>query len=309
MSTTSVAPNPSTSNIPSSRIHPLMAVAAVSVIALSATGIASITGWISKPQAAVSTSQTVPVAAIAALPTAAPAPPPSIETVISPAAAPVPTPAPKLVQKPHQSASTAHKALPATAPAISAPVITSPVIAATKPVTASAPAETSASTPTSAKEPAVKVAESAPVITREYAVVESINEVRTVAKPSGVGAVAGGVLGAVVGRQIGNGNGRSLGTVLGAIGGGLAGNEIEKRTHVQSHYQMTVRYDDGSSRTFERATPWVWRVGERIKSRDAESASAPMPAPQGSINRSQDPRIPNGTTQQPSGASSNSGNA
>jgi outer membrane lipoprotein SlyB len=65
---------------------------------------------------------------------------------------------------------------------------------------------------------------------------------------TGVGAVAGGVLGGVLGHQIGNGNGRTAATVLGAVGGGFAGNEVEKRTHTVTVYEVAVRMQDGSLR-------------------------------------------------------------
>jgi outer membrane lipoprotein SlyB len=73
---------------------------------------------------------------------------------------------------------------------------------------------------------------------------------------SGVGAVAGGVLGGVLGHQIGSGNGRTAATVIGAVGGGFAGNEIEKRTHTVTSYEVAVRMQDGSLRTVEtRSAP------------------------------------------------------
>jgi outer membrane lipoprotein SlyB len=71
---------------------------------------------------------------------------------------------------------------------------------------------------------------------------------------SGVGAVAGGVLGGVLGHQIGSGNGRTAATVIGAVGGGFAGNEVEKRYHTVTAYEVGVRMQDGSLRTVETAT-------------------------------------------------------
>lgn len=67
---------------------------------------------------------------------------------------------------------------------------------------------------------------------------------------SGVGAVTGAVLGGLLGNQVGNGNGRKVATVAGAIGGGLAGNEIEKRNNTTQHYEVRVKMSNGTIRTF-----------------------------------------------------------
>jgi outer membrane lipoprotein SlyB len=67
---------------------------------------------------------------------------------------------------------------------------------------------------------------------------------------SGVGVVAGGVLGAVVGNQFGGGTGKTVATVLGAVGGGYAGNEVEKRMKKVTVYDVSVRMEDGSVKSF-----------------------------------------------------------
>jgi outer membrane lipoprotein SlyB len=94
--------------------------------------------------------------------------------------------------------------------------------------------------------------------------VESIQTVQQTAKPSGVGVVAGAVIGGVLGNQVGAGNGRALSTAAGAVGGGFAGNEIEKRTHTTTAYQIHVRMEDGHMRTFTQHKENV-RVGDRVK--------------------------------------------
>jgi outer membrane lipoprotein SlyB len=71
----------------------------------------------------------------------------------------------------------------------------------------------------------------------------------------GGGALAGGVLGAVVGNQVGDGTGKALATILGAVGGGFAGNAVEKKMKKETVYEVQVRMEDGSSRSFEQATP------------------------------------------------------
>ncbi|MES2423009.1 MAG: glycine zipper 2TM domain-containing protein [Pseudomonadota bacterium] len=83
--------------------------------------------------------------------------------------------------------------------------------------------------------------------------VESATAVQRAAPTSGIGAVAGGVVGGLLGNQVGGGNGRTAMTVLGAVGGGYAGNAIEKRTKTNTTYQMRVRMNDGSVRTFEQS--------------------------------------------------------
>lgn len=84
--------------------------------------------------------------------------------------------------------------------------------------------------------------------------VESVRAVQQQGEGSGVGAVAGGVLGGVVGNQMGKGSGKTAMTILGAIGGGVAGNEIEKRQKAETVYDVTVRMDDGSVRSFRQKT-------------------------------------------------------
>ncbi|MFZ6843492.1 glycine zipper 2TM domain-containing protein [Undibacterium sp. RuTC16W] len=92
--------------------------------------------------------------------------------------------------------------------------------------------------------------------------VEAIHTVQQQAKPSGIGVAAGAVLGGILGHQVGNGNGRTLATVAGAVGGGYAGNEVEKRSGTNTVYQVKVRMDDGSLRTYPQNG---WRVGDRVK--------------------------------------------
>ncbi len=85
--------------------------------------------------------------------------------------------------------------------------------------------------------------------------VEASNPITRTAAPSGVGVVAGGVLGAVLGNQVGGGSGKTAATVLGAVGGGWAGNEIEKNMKKATVYEVKVRLDNESLRTFELASP------------------------------------------------------
>lgn len=103
-------------------------------------------------------------------------------------------------------------------------------------------------------EPAVARAPQRPVCAN-CGVVESVTPVERDGTPNGVGVLAGGVLGAAVGNQVGDGNGKTLATILGAVGGAIGGNTVEKRMKKTTHYQVSVRMEDGSSRTLTQATP------------------------------------------------------
>lgn len=85
--------------------------------------------------------------------------------------------------------------------------------------------------------------------------VDSVTPVELEGAGSGTGAIAGGVLGAVVGNQIGDGSGKALATLLGAVGGGMAGNAVEKKMKKVTHYDVSVRMDDGSHRTVRQTSP------------------------------------------------------
>lgn len=98
----------------------------------------------------------------------------------------------------------------------------------------------------------------------ECGVIEAIREIDTRGDGSGIGAVGGAVVGGVLGHQVGGGRGKDLATVAGAVGGAVAGNEIEKRAKSTKSYEVTVRFDNGSSRVFSEANP-TWRNGEHVR--------------------------------------------
>ena len=93
-------------------------------------------------------------------------------------------------------------------------------------------------------------------------VVESVNAVQQKGEATGLGAVAGGVLGGVAGHQVGGGHGKTAMTVLGAIGGGLAGNEVEKRVHSETVFDVRVRMEDGSTRVVRQSQSIA--IGTRV---------------------------------------------
>jgi outer membrane lipoprotein SlyB len=112
------------------------------------------------------------------------------------------------------------------------------------------------------------------LICNQCGVIESVRSVEQKAeKGSGVGAVAGAVLGGVIGNQIGGGNGRKLATVAGAVGGGYAGNEIEKSRNTRTTYEVRVKMENGDIRTFTPENKPEWRSGDRVKLVDGRLVS------------------------------------
>jgi len=104
-------------------------------------------------------------------------------------------------------------------------------------------------------------------------VVESVRAVEVKGEGSGLGAVAGGVIGGVLGNQVGGGSGRTAMTVVGAGAGAYAGHEVEKTMKKNVSYEIRVRMDDNSYRSFKSSQPDVG-VGQRVKVRDGQLVSA-----------------------------------
>lgn len=98
-------------------------------------------------------------------------------------------------------------------------------------------------------------------------VVESVRVLQSAGEGSGLGAVAGGVVGGILGNQVGGGSGRTAMTVVGAGAGAYAGHELEKNMNRKVRYQVRVRMDDGSQRTFTTSRS-EFDVGQRVQVRD-----------------------------------------
>ncbi|WP_317203022.1 glycine zipper 2TM domain-containing protein [Janthinobacterium sp.] len=96
-------------------------------------------------------------------------------------------------------------------------------------------------------------------------VVESVREINTRADGSGVGAAGGTVVGGLLGNQVGGGHGRELATIAGAIGGAVAGNQIEGNVKAQRSYDVTVRLDNGNTRTIHQTAQPAWRAGDQVR--------------------------------------------
>lgn len=221
-----------------SKIHPLVAVAAGSVIVVSLVGTAAIMDWL--PGSRGDTDEKSPPVAAVQSPAAAPAAAPEAAT-----AKPQP-PAKAAAPKPSQQ----------------------PPVRQSKP--AQAPAQ--AGTSQQAAQPMPPVAATAPACEACGKVI-AVRTVEVEGKPSGVGTVAGVVVGGLLGNQVGGGTGKTLATVAGAVGGGYAGNEIEKRTRKSVAYEVDVRMENGSQGTFKYDTQPSWQAGDRVKVVDGTLAA------------------------------------
>ncbi|GJH18916.1 glycine zipper 2TM domain-containing protein [Caballeronia novacaledonica] len=201
-----------------SRIHPLVAAAAVSIILACGTGVAAMTGLLPSSKA---TATTVTASPLVDAQTARAVP----VTQASPAAAQQPASLPRAVRGHHPT-----------------------------PVHRPAPVQENTSyTPNPA-----------PAYDPYAGEVTAVNAVQAAQPTTGIGAIGGAVVGGLAGTQIGNGRGRTAATIIGAIGGGLAGNQIEHVVHKATTYQVQVRMNDGSVRSFNyEAAPGV-AVGQKV---------------------------------------------
>ena len=127
-----------------------------------------------------------------------------------------------------------------------------------------APAATPSAKPAKARAAASSQASAAEACA-DCGVVESIRAVEAKGQGSGLGAVAGGVVGGILGNQVGRGGGRTAATLVGAGAGAYAGHEIERNMNKSLSYQIRVRMNDGTSRTFyERSQPGL-SVGQKVR--------------------------------------------
>lgn len=215
-------------------LHPLLMAAAASVIVFSAVGAAAITGLL--PSSKGSVKEETPLATAEA-PAAQPAPA---------AQSPAPTP-PAAVHKPVKKrvVHTAPKPLPAPAPA-PASVTYEPVAQA--PQSMEAP------------QPAVK-----PGL---VGTVQAVREVTEDGKANGIGAVAGGAVGGILGHQLKHDS--KLVTLVGAAAGAFIGNEAQKRQNATKHWELTVRFDDGTTQTVTSQNEPFWHQGDRVRLLDGK---------------------------------------
>ncbi len=95
--------------------------------------------------------------------------------------------------------------------------------------------------------------------------VESVRAIKQRAEGSGIGAAGGAIVGGLLGNQIGGGTGRQLATVAGAVGGAVVGNQVEGNMKATTSFEIRVRLDDGTLRTFRQASEPQWRSGDRVR--------------------------------------------
>ena len=219
------------------KLHPLIWVAAIAVILLSAAGIGAIFGVI--PTADSSPKPVEPISAAIPATTAASAP----VAVTAPVAAPKPAeqaaPVAKPAPKPKVVAKAADpKPEPAPQPEMKP---AAPVVAQTAP------------------------APVAPAICMNCGTIEDIRQIEQKGEGTGLGAVGGAVVGGLIGSQIGKGSGKTVATVVGAAGGGYAGHQVEKNVRKTVRHDVVVRLEDGATRVFSFDTQPSWRIGDRVK--------------------------------------------
>lgn len=236
------------------KLHPLLLVAATSVTVASLAAIASFTGLLpgNSPPVTESTASS-PTPQMSTL-----TPPPLTASV--PSQAPMQAPAASLTPPGERKPVKERHSTPATRPA-------SPSLAAAGEGSLPPPPPVgnrvaSEGAPTSAAGPV------SPPICRECGTVENVHEVKAQAEGSGLGAIAGGVLGGLLGNQMGGGKGRDATTVVGALGGAYAGHQVEKNVRGEKYVQVTVRFDDGTTRTYKEQDASRWQRGDRVRLRD-----------------------------------------
>ena len=84
-------------------------------------------------------------------------------------------------------------------------------------------------------------------------------------RPSGVGGVSGAALGGVAGSTIGGGRGNVLATIGGALIGGLAGNAVENQVQKRQGLEITVRMDNGETRSIAQEADVMFTAGQRVR--------------------------------------------
>jgi outer membrane lipoprotein SlyB len=216
--------------------HPLIIIAAIAVTLFSMAGIAAIMGWVPSSKGTPASS--------AQLAEAAQAPAVSVPPTTRAPQAPTAVATAKPVHKP--------AARPAAKPAESHSVVSH-----------NEPLNVASAVP--APPAPVAVAQAAKPVCFDCGTIESIREVQKKGEGSGLGAAAGGVLGGILGHQVGNGRGRDVATVVGAVGGAVACHQVEKAKRSSSSYDVTVRFEDGTTRTLQQTSAPVWRQGDRVR--------------------------------------------
>jgi outer membrane lipoprotein SlyB len=249
-----------------SRQHPLLIAAAIAVILFCAVGTAAIMGWLptskggsrdnlsDADRAALSAGLQQPAQPLAgAVPAPLPAPGYPAAAVAPQAPAPVAAQGYAPNAYPVQPEAQAYAAQGSAAYGASA----------VQGATASGYADPVRDSHPKAKELAAN--DSAERWCASCGNVESVRTITRRAQGSGVGAAGGAILGGLLGNQVGGGHGRQLATVAGAVGGAVVGNQVEGNMKATTSYEIRVRLDDGTLRTFHQSSAPRWRNGDRVR--------------------------------------------
>ena len=136
--------------------------------------------------------------------------------------------------------------------------------AAAKKRAAAAERQVAASKPSSSYTEARPAPAAAPVC-QDCGTITAITAVKVKGKGTGMGAVAGAIAGIAAGNQVGDGKGTDVAKVVGAIGGAYAGNQAEKYIRADTVYDVSVRMDNGGSRTVRVADATTVSSGTRVR--------------------------------------------
>jgi len=215
------------------RLHPLLVAAAISLTVFSAVGVAALTGLLPNSKGQTQTTVGTPLASL----------PQDVVKPVAPVIAHPVQPA-KPVAKPKKPAQKA----------VAEPVVYRE-FGEEVPV---------AQAPTMQPAPAVQTPKAVPAGQLGY--VESVREVAVAGKTQGIGAAGGVGIGAILGNKVGESTGnKGLATVLGAVGGGIVGNEIEKRQRETKQWEISVRLDNGTTKTVTSPSQPFWNAGDRVR--------------------------------------------
>lgn len=235
------------------KTHPMIIVAAASVTLLSLAGVAALAGWLPGSNAAtMQNAAGTPLAATA---------PATVAKAESPATINVPAGSTITVEPKSAARRSTNTSAPRATQQAAAnyeapqPRYTRVAASSTQPVSDNG----------IYVENARPASNSAPAICNSCGTIQSVQEISNKGEGTGLGAVAGGVLGGLLGSQIGGGNGKKAMAVVGAAGGAFAGHEVEKRVRGETQYQITVRFDDGSTRSYNETTPTQLQSGDRVR--------------------------------------------
>ena len=261
-------------NVSRAPLHPALWVAALSLTAFSAVGIAAMTGVLERTAESASAPVTTAATSSASPAVAGPTPADTTETVID--------------KQREQAAAPVMKTAAADKPVASArsPRVEQAVHhEEARPVRVAQqtydsgidviPAQPQPTNPGFEPErrdraedaPADNAYRSTPACL-DCGVIESVREVQAAVDPSGLGAAAGGVVGGLLGNNVGKGSGRTIATLIGIAGGAYAGHQIEKTQRRTTRHEVGVRMENGEYRTVTLDTAPTWQVGDKVNLRD-----------------------------------------